>query len=83
MVFGAVIRQPSGRYRITLEAVPVDETGDRDGDVDRVVARYTEALERWVRRAPEQYFWHHRRWKRQPPGTPPELRDPVVAADTS
>jgi Kdo2-lipid IVA lauroyltransferase/acyltransferase len=30
-----------------------------------------------VRQAPEQYFWQHRRWKRQPPDTPPELRDPV------
>ena len=34
-------------------------------------------LERWVRRAPEQYFWHHRRWKHQRPGTPPELGDPL------
>ena len=33
-------------------------------------------LERWVRRAPEQYLWHHRRWKHQRPGTPPELGDP-------
>ena len=41
-----------------------------------LVAGYTAQLERFVRRAPEQYFWHHRRWKRQPPDTPPELRDP-------
>jgi KDO2-lipid IV(A) lauroyltransferase len=30
-----------------------------------------------VRRYPEQYFWHHRRWRRQPPDTPPELREPT------
>ena len=53
------------------------ETGDREADVDRIVADYTLALERWVRRAPEQYFWHHRRWKHQRPGTPPELGDPL------
>ena len=28
--------------------------------------RFTTALERLVRRYPEQYFWLHRRWKHQP-----------------
>lgn len=31
-----------------------------------VTERYTAALERAVRRSPEQYFWVHRRWKTQP-----------------
>ena len=79
LVFGAALRQPSGCYRFVFERVAVEETGDRERDVDRVVARYTEVLERWVRAAPEQYFWHHRRWRRQPPDTPPELRDPVAS----
>ena len=76
VVFGVALRQPSGKYRIVFEPVAVENTGDRDRDVDAIVARYTATLERWVRRYPEQYFWHHRRWKRQPPGTPPELREP-------
>jgi Kdo2-lipid IVA lauroyltransferase/acyltransferase len=76
VVFGAAVRQPSGKYRLVFERVAVEDTGDRDRDVDAIVARYTAALERWVRRYPEQYFWHHRRWRRQPPDTPPELREP-------
>lgn len=76
VVFGAALRQPNGRYRMFFEAVTVQDTGDRERDVDAIVAEYTKTLERWVRRAPEQYFWHHRRWRRQPPGTPEELRDP-------
>ena len=36
------------------------ETGDPVGEITR---RYTAALERSVRRSPEQYFWVHRRWK--------------------
>ena len=76
VIFAGPIRQPSGRYLLHLEPVPVEETGDRERDVDLLMARCTEALERLVRRAPEQYFWHHRRWRRQPKDTPPELREP-------
>ncbi|HUF28066.1 MAG TPA: lysophospholipid acyltransferase family protein [Gemmatimonadaceae bacterium] len=76
-IFGAAIRQPGGRYRLSFETIMVEDTGDRERDVDTIVARYTETLERWVRRAPEQYFWHHRRWRRQPPDTPLALREPA------
>lgn len=76
LLFACALRQPSGRFVIHFEPVPVESTGTLDADVDRIVAAYTSTLERWVRRAPEQYFWHHRRWKHQRPGTPPELGDP-------
>jgi Kdo2-lipid IVA lauroyltransferase/acyltransferase len=76
VIFGCALRQPSGKYRLSFEQVPVERRGDTETDVDRIVAAYTATLERWVRRAPEQYFWHHRRWKHQRPGTPPELGDP-------
>ena len=81
IVFGVAIRQPSGRYRLVFEPVDVVETGDRERDVEQIVSDYTAVLERWVRLVPEQYFWHHRRWKHQRPGTPAELGDPLVMAD--
>jgi KDO2-lipid IV(A) lauroyltransferase len=77
VVFCAAILQPSGKYRFFAEEIPVTVSGDRDADVDRIVANFTRALERLVRRYPDQYFWQHRRWKRQPEGTPVELRDPT------
>ncbi len=67
VVFAAAIRQADGRFRAVFERVPVAPTGDRERDVDAIVAAYTATLERWVRRAPDQYFWQHRRWKHQPP----------------
>ena len=76
LLFACSLRQPDGRFVIHFEPVPTETTGTLDADVDRIVASYTSTLERWVRRAPEQYFWHHRRWKHQRPGTPPELGDP-------
>ena len=77
VLFVAPLRQADGRFTLGIEEVPVIETGDRTADVDRIVADYTATLERWVRKTPEQYFWHHRRWKHQQPNTPPELGDPL------
>jgi KDO2-lipid IV(A) lauroyltransferase len=45
-------------------------------DVEAIVLRYTQMLEEMVREYPDQYFWQHRRWRRQPPDTPPHLREP-------
>ena len=77
ILFLAPLRKSDGRFMLGIEEIPVRETGDRNADVDRIVADYTATLERWVRRTPEQYFWHHRRWKHQQPNTPPELGDPL------
>ncbi|MGZ8455907.1 MAG: lysophospholipid acyltransferase family protein [Gemmatirosa sp.] len=76
VVFAVSVRLPNGRFLLSIERVPVVETGDREHDVDTIVATYTGMLERWVRRYPEQYFWQHRRWKHQPPDTPSHLREP-------
>jgi KDO2-lipid IV(A) lauroyltransferase len=76
VLFIVALRKPNGRFRLVVERIEARETGDRDRDVDAIVARFTERLEHWVRTVPAQYFWQHRRWKRQPPDTPPELRDP-------
>jgi KDO2-lipid IV(A) lauroyltransferase len=78
VVFITAVRLPDGTYRFVAERVEVQLTGDREADSDAIVRRYTEILEKWVRLAPEQYFWHHRRWRRQPEDTPAELRDPVM-----
>jgi len=78
VVFAVAVRQPNGLYHISVEPVEIEQSGDRDADVDRIVAKYTGILESWVQKYPEQYFWHHRRWRRQPPDTPRELRDPVA-----
>jgi KDO2-lipid IV(A) lauroyltransferase len=78
--FVAAVLERSGKYRCVVTPIPVRDTGDREADVDAMVAAHTAVLEQWVRRYPEQYFWHHRRWRRQPRETPPELRDPAAVA---
>lgn len=55
------------RYELMMEDYILPE--DYEARPDAVMAmtqRFTSALERIVRTAPEQYFWLHRRWKHQP-----------------
>ena len=78
IVFVSAILQPSGKYRFCASEVAVANTGDRDADVEATVVNFTQALEQLVRQYPGQYFWQHRRWKRQPHDTPGDVRDPVA-----
>ncbi len=55
------------KYQVVAEELirPEEYQGKADA-VRRITQRFTAALERVVRRFPEQYFWLHRRWKHQP-----------------
>lgn len=70
---GACIRSSRHpqRYRVTVERIAFETSGDLEADVLRLTQAHSSALERWVRAAPDQYFWAHKRWKTQPGETPP------------
>jgi Kdo2-lipid IVA lauroyltransferase/acyltransferase len=67
----ATLPAPAG-MEATYYAVEVEDVIDsrefvnRPDAVQAITARYTAALERLIRRHPEQYLWFHRRWKSQP-----------------
>lgn len=65
---GAALRLPGrrARYRVILRPVQAELTGDHEEDVVRLTRAHTALLEEWVREAPEQYFWQHKRWKTRP-----------------
>ncbi|WP_437229829.1 lysophospholipid acyltransferase family protein [Planctomicrobium sp. SH661] len=54
------------RFEIGCEEVIDVAEIQADDEVHEVTRRFTNALERAVRRSPEQYFWVHRRWKSVP-----------------
>ncbi|MEX2526197.1 MAG: lysophospholipid acyltransferase family protein [Gemmatimonadota bacterium] len=54
-------------YTVTFQPLPVESTDDLEADLHTTTRSYLQALEDWVRRYPQQYFWHHRRWKRTAP----------------
>ena len=76
IVYTQAVRQDDGRYEFVAEELAVTRSGDRERDIEDIIARFSTALEGMVRRYPGQYFWQHRRWKYQPPGTPAELGEP-------
>ncbi len=52
----------------TQDIIDAAEFQDVTG-IERMTQRFTSSLEALIRKAPEQYFWVHRRWK-----TPPEAK---------
>jgi KDO2-lipid IV(A) lauroyltransferase len=67
LVLGAARVGHPMRYRLYLEDVILPEEFADCPDATRAITeRYTQALERMIRRHPEQYFWLHRRWKHHP-----------------
>lgn len=46
-------------------------SGDDEADAVENTARFTAAIEEFVRRYPDQWLWVHRRWKTRPPGEVP------------
>ncbi len=61
------------KYEIGCEAVVDPLEIDGDDPIREITQQFTSALERVVRRSPEQYFWLHRRWK-SAPGQPRRRR---------
>ncbi len=64
------------RFQMGVEDVIHPEDWKNQEDPLRYITqRYTKAIEDFVRAAPEQYWWLHRRWKTRPKGEAPEAYD--------
>ena len=64
---GFGLRQPDGSLKLVLMApILPDPQADREREEARLMGEYNRCVETMIRRAPEQYFWWHRRWKSQP-----------------
>jgi KDO2-lipid IV(A) lauroyltransferase len=63
----------SKRRRFLLkidEPLLFERTGNDEDDVRRLTQLFTNVVEQYVRRYPDQWLWIHRRWKTRPPGEP-------------
>lgn len=58
---------PGGRYVLRYEPLAaVEAGGTRAEQVERITQAITLMIEGWVRRAPEQWLWIHKRWHTRP-----------------
>jgi KDO2-lipid IV(A) lauroyltransferase len=66
-------REGRGRHRVVVEpALPWPAAKETEAAIVELTTRCNEAIERAVRRTPEQWLWSHRRWRTRPPaGTGP------------
>ena len=53
-------------FELATQAIIDSRDFDGSNAMQELTQTYTTALENLVRRAPEQYFWVHRRWKSEP-----------------
>jgi len=59
-------------YRLGFEpAIELARSGNDEADVRENTARFTLAIEDYIRAHPDQWLWVHKRWKTRPPGEPP------------
>jgi len=70
-------------HRIVCEP-PLDlgVTEDMEGDVIRWTTACTEAIEKAIRRRPDQWMWLHDRWKTRPEGSS-EFRSPESRVEST
>ncbi len=61
------IREGS-RHRLVIEKpVELVDTGNRNADIVTNTQKWSDVVESYIRRYPEQWVWMHRRWKTHPP----------------
>jgi KDO2-lipid IV(A) lauroyltransferase len=77
IVVGGAFRLPEAaqrdcrwiRFNLTTQDVIDPQDFQGPNGINELTQRFTSSLEALIRKAPEQYFWVHRRWK-----TPPDAR---------
>ena len=73
VVPGFTIWDPALRkYRLRFDpALELIRTGGLEADIASNTQMFTQVIEDYVRKYPDQWLWVHRRWKTRPEGQPP------------
>lgn len=69
------IREADGRLTMEVKSpLEIKYTGDLRSDIQTNTQRITGAVEKAVRKYPDQWFWVHKRWKKYYPDLYPEYQ---------
>lgn len=67
MLFFTMLRDNNDSHSLYISSsLPVKITGDLKNDIYYNTKLWSDELEKWVRKYPEQWFWLHRRWHSRP-----------------
>lgn len=61
-----IIREPAGHVLIIDNPIDIADTGDKEADIMTNTRRWSDVVESYIRRYPDQWVWMHRRWKTRP-----------------
>ncbi len=61
-----LIRKPEGFLTVLGPELPLIRTGDQTRDIEENTRLYTQVIEIYARKYPEQWFWVHHRWQNRP-----------------
>ncbi len=59
---GAAFRRPDARFSIRIAPIPVPHTSDREADARAATESLQRQYEAFIREAPDQWMWAHRKW---------------------
>lgn len=57
------VRQPNGKYVATFQEIEKPNTANEEKDVEIIMTKYSEILQKNIDKNPSSWFWFHRRWK--------------------
>lgn len=75
IVTTVILREKDGTHRFIIRPLEVNASGNTEEDVYTIVCEINKRLEEYVREKPEQWLWHHRRWKTRPNETMMQLAE--------
>jgi KDO2-lipid IV(A) lauroyltransferase len=56
-----------GKHRMVIDKpVEIADTGNKEADILIATKRWSDVVESYIRRYPDQWVWMHRRWKTRP-----------------
>ena len=83
VVFGACTLRKDGRYSVVYEQLKTDDIqGVSDKNIRILTNRHVQALERYIRRYPDHWFWMHKRWRTRPPEEKEQISTPILPAES-
>lgn len=62
LVAGCMVRTKGMRFEYRIREIEVPRTEDRSADIHAATQALHDVFEEWIREAPEQWMWAHRKW---------------------